>query len=483
MHNGLVTDFYQLTMAQGLWRIGAHTTRCVFDRTYRDNPFGGGYTVVAGLEHLVDFIEHFTYGPEELEFLRAQGIFDEEFLAWLADFRFSGDIYAMPEGTIAFPGEVLLRVEAPKAEALLLETGLTMIMNHESLIATKARRLRSVAGDDFLMEFGLRRAQGESAGHYGARATIVGGFDATSNVEAARRFGLRAVGTMAHSWVMCFADELAAFREYVRQYDNATLLVDTYNTLESGVPHAITVFEELREAGRLPQQYGIRLDSGDLAYLSRRAREMLDAAGFTGAKITASNDIDEHIVQSLKAQGAAIDAWGIGTKIITANGTPALGGIYKLAAQEEAGQLVPKMKFSDNPEKMTNPGRKDVRRFYQRETGKMITDVQCLVDEVITADAGYELISHPYAWRRKKLAANEFYVRNMLRPIYRHGKLVYDLPKLSEIAAYGKEQFDRLWPEYTRLDSPEVMEINLSPELAALKEELVLAQMRPDDAE
>ena len=439
MNTGLVTDFYQLTMAQGLWRIGAHDVPCVFDRTYRNNPFGGGYTVVAGLEHLVDFIQNFRYGESEIAYLRSLHAFDEGFLQWLADFRFTGDIYAMTEGTIAFPGEVLLRIEAPKAQALLIETGLTMIMNHESLIATKARRVRSVAGDDFLMEFGLRRAQGESAGHYGARASIVGGFNATSNVEAARRFGLSAVGTMAHSWIMSFPDELTAFREYARQYDNATLLADTYNTLESGVPNAITVFKELQEANRLPEKYGIRLDSGDIAYLSRKAREMLDAAGFTTAGITASNDIDEHTVLSLKQQGAAINSWGIGTKIITADGTSALGGIYKLAGQEENGALIPKMKFSDQPEN--------------------------------------ELITYEYPWRRKKLAANSFDVRRMLEPIMQGGELVYELPSLAAIKTYADAQFKQLWPEYTRLDSPEILEINRSPKLQQLKEKLIHEQV------
>ena len=477
MNTGLVTDFYQLTMAQGLWRIGAHDVPCVFDRTYRNNPFGGGYTVVAGLEHLVDFIQNFRYGESEIAYLSSLHAFDEGFLQWLADFRFTGDIYAMTEGTIAFPGEVLLRIEAPKAQALLLETGLTMIMNHESLIATKARRVRSVAGDDFLMEFGLRRAQGESAGHYGARASIVGGFNATSNVEAARRFGLSAVGTMAHSWIMSFPDELTAFREYARQYDNATLLADTYNTLESGVPNAITVFRELQEANRLPEKYGIRLDSGDIAYLSRKVREMLDAAGFTTAGITASNDIDEHTVLSLKQQGAAINSWGIGTKIITADGTSALGGIYKLAGQEENGALIPKMKFSDQPEKMTDPGRKEVFRISHRDNGKLITDVLTLADEDISPAEDYELITYEYPWRRKKLAANSFDVHRMLEPIMQGGELVYELPSLDAIKTYADAQFKQLWPEYTRLDSPEILEINRSPKLQQLKEKLIHEQV------
>ena len=282
---------------------------------------------------------------------------------------------------------------------------------------------------------------------------------------------------MAHSWIMSFPDELTAFREYARQYDNATLLADTYNTLESGVPNAITVFRELQEANRLPEKYGIRLDSGDIAYLSRKAREMFDAAGFTTAGITASNDIDEHTVLSLKQQGAAINSWGIGTKIITADGTSALGGIYKLAGQEENGVLIPKMKFSDQPEKMTDPGRKEVFRISHRDNGKLITDVLTLADEDISPAEDYELITYEYPWRRKKLAANSFDVRRMLEPIMQGGELVYELPSLDAIKTYADAQFKQLWPEYTRLDSPEILEINRSPKLQQLKEKLIHEQV------
>lgn len=476
-NTGLVTDFYQLTMAQGLWRIGAHEVPCVFDRTYRTNPFGGGYTVVAGVEHLLDFIENFRYGPEELEYLRKAG-FAEDFLAWLADFRFAGDIYAMPEGTVAFPGEVLVRVEAPKVHALLVETGLTMILNHESLIATKARRVREVAGEDFLMEFGLRRAQGESAGHFGARAAMVGGFNGTSNVEAARRFGMPAIGTMAHSWVMSFDEELEAFREYTRQYEQAVLLVDTYHTLESGVPHAIQVFEELRQEGRLPENHGIRLDSGDLACLSREARKMLDAAGFPNASITASNDLDEYLVRSLKEQGAAIDAWGIGTKLITADGAGALGGVYKLAAQVQDGVCVPKMKFSDNPEKMTNPGVKEVYRIYDAGTKKIITDVVCLQGEEVREDLPYEVVDPKYRWRKKSLQPGSFYVKSLLQPVLKKGKRLGESPTLAEVAAYAQKEIDSLRREYKRFENPEIMEVNLSAKLKALKAKLVEENMR-----
>lgn len=477
MNYGLVTDFYQLTMAQGLWRIGAHNVPCVFDRSYRTNPFHGGYTVVAGLAHLVDFIEHFRYGEDEIEYLRSYG-FEEAFLQWLRTFRFEGHIYAMPEGSVAFPGEVLLRVEAPKVQALLIETGLTMIMNHESLIATKARRVRTAAGQDPVMEFGLRRAPGESAGHYGARAAIIGGCDSTSNVEAARRFGLQAVGTMAHSWVMSFAEEIEAFREYARQYDHLILLADTYDTLHSGVPNAIRVFRELEREGKLPQRYGIRLDSGDLAYLSREARRMFDEAGFPNATITASNDLDEYLIRSLKGQGAAIDAWGVGTKLIAADGASALGGVYKLAAQKEDDKWIPKMKFSDNPEKITNPGRKEVYRFYRKEDDKMIADLVCLAGEEIHPEEAYELRSHLYRWQRRKLEPGRYRVQRMLEPIYQNGKLVYDVPVLPEIVAYANRQIAHLSDEYMRFDNPEIMEVHLSGALQQLKEDVIAMQMK-----
>ena len=298
--NGLITDLYQLTMANALFKKGMHERKVVFDRFYRKNPFDGGYTVVAGIQHLVDFVKNFRHDAEDIEYLRSLGIFYPEFLDYLKDFRFHGDIYAMPEGTVAFPGEILLRFHGTTTEAMLIETGLSMIMNHESLIATKARRVRTVAPKDALMEFGLRRAQGHSAGLWGARAAMIGGFNGTSNVEAGRLFGIPVLGTMAHSWIMSFDTELEAFEEYVRQYhDNLILLADTYNVLEMGVPHAIQVFKELKAKGQLPKKYGIRIDSGDLGYLSREATRMFTEAGFPDAIISGSNDLDEYLIQSL----------------------------------------------------------------------------------------------------------------------------------------------------------------------------------------
>ena len=344
--NGLITDLYQLTMANALFKKGMHERRVVFDRFYRKNPFNGGYTVVAGLAHLQEFAENFRFDADDIAYLKSLGIFYPEFLDYLADFRFTGDIYAMPEGTVAFPGELLLRFHGTTTEAMLMETGLSMIMNHESLIATKTRRVRTVAGKDALMEFGLRRAQGHSAGLWGARAAMIGGFNGTSNVEAGKLFGIPVLGTMAHSWIMSFDTEIEAFEEYVKQYhNNLILLADTYNVLEMGVPDAIRIFKELKAKGELPKVYGIRIDSGDLGYLSKEAKRMFTEAGFPDAIISGSNDLDEYLIQSLKEQGCTVTSWGVGTKIITADGSPSLGGVFKMSAREKDGIFRPVMKL------------------------------------------------------------------------------------------------------------------------------------------
>ncbi len=472
-YNGLVTDLYQMTMTQGLFRIGRHQRKVVFDRFYRENPFGGGYTVVAGISHLVDFIRNFRYSDEDIDYLKSTDLFDADYLSYLRGFHFTGDIYAMPEGTVAFPGEVLLRFHGTTAEAMLLETGLSMIMNHESLIATKARRIRTVAPHDVIMEFGLRRAQGQSAGLWGARAAMIGGFNGTSNVEAGRKFGIPVLGTMAHSWVMSFDSELEAFREYARQYDNPILLADTYHALESGIPHAIETFRELRKEGRLPKVYGIRLDSGDLTYLSKEARRMFEEAGFPDAIIAGSNDLDEYTIQALKQQGCTVSSWGVGTKCITADGSPALGGVFKMCAQEkDTGGFEAKMKISDNVSKITNPGIKDVRRFYSKKTGKMITDLVSLREEQ-DPSGDYTFVTESARWRTKTLKSGSYEVKNMLQPVIRAGVPVSDKLPLREIAAYADRQIDGLWPEYIRLMNPDIMEVNLSANLQHLKNEII----------
>lgn len=471
--NGLITDLYQLTMANALFKKGMHERKVVFDRFYRKNPFDGGYTVVAGIQHLVDFVKNFRYDAEDIEYLRSLGIFYPEFLDYLKDFRFHGDIYAMPEGTVAFPGEILLRFHGTTTEAMLIETGLSMIMNHESLIATKARRVRTVAPKDALMEFGLRRAQGHSAGLWGARAAMIGGFNGTSNVEAGRLFGIPVLGTMAHSWIMSFDTELEAFEEYVRQYhDNLILLVDTYNVLEMGVPHAIQVFKELKAKGQLPKKYGIRIDSGDLGYLSREATRMFTEAGFPDAIISGSNDLDEYLIQSLKEQGCTVTSWGVGTKIITADGTSALGGVFKMSAREQGDGFEPVMKISNDVSKMTNPGIKTVRRFYRKDNGKMITDLICLENEAKPDGGDFTLVTESAKWRKKYLKAGKYTCEEMLKPVMRNGE-AEPLPTLKETIAYANEQMETLWPEYKRLMNPNIMEVNLSDKLQALKTQII----------
>ena len=457
-------------MMQGLYFEGKHDQSCVFDRYYRHNPFDGGYTVVAGLEHLIDYVKNIHFSDDDIYYLKSTGFFKDEFLDYLKGISFTGDIYAMPEGTVAFPQEVLLRIHTKKDEALLLETAMSMIMNHESLIATKARRVRVVAGSDSLMEFGLRRAQGMSAGVYGARATIIGGFNGTSNVYAGAKFNIPVVGTMAHSWVMSFPSELEAFRAYVRQYpNNLILLVDTYNTLKQGVPDAITVFNEMKEAGILPKKFGIRLDSGDLAYLSKEAKKMLDAAGYSDAIISASNDLDEYLIAQLKLQGCAINSWGVGTHLITAEDSPSMGGVFKLVGQYEGDVFVPKIKMSDNAEKISNPGIKNVARVYDKITQKMKGDIIALENERISPKRNLQLVSDKTPWRYRVINGGSYDVKMMLKPIFKNGKVVYDQPTLPEICAYAQEQIDTLWPEYLRLVNPEEMWVQRSGKLSKLR--------------
>lgn len=476
MKDTLLTDLYQLTMMQGLFEKNLHRKRCVFDRFYRSNPFGGSYTIVAGLDHVIDYLENLHFSEEDIAYLRSTGIFSEPFLEYLKDFTFTGDVYAIPEGTVVFPKEVLLRVEGANDETMLIETALSMYLNHESLIATKARRIRTVSENDGLAEFGLRRAQGKSAANYGARAAMIGGFNGTSNVQAAQMFNIKPLGTMAHSWVMAFATELEAFRCYAEKYeDMLVLLVDTYDTLHQGVPNAIRVFQEVKErrGGTMPKGYGIRLDSGDLAYLSKAARKMLDEAGFTDAVIMASNDLDEFLIAELKRQGAKINGWGVGTKLITAEGNPSLGGVYKLAGQwDEEGHFHEKMKFSDNVEKVTNPGIKTVYRLLTKK-GRLIGDVIALKEETIDESKDYLFKDYMYPWRHMNLVVGEYQVKELLVPIFKEGKLVYNRPSLAEIVDYSEQQIKQLWPEYLRLVNPEEGKVNVSEGLFALRAKLI----------
>ena len=470
----LLTDLYQLTMMQGYFERGESET-VVFDMFFRSNPNKAGYSIAAGLEQVIDYIKglHFTY--DDVAYLRSLRIFSDEFLHYLSGFHFSGDIYAIPEGTVVFPKEPMVKVIAPIMEAQLIETAILNIVNHQSLIATKAARVVYAAAGDTVLEFGLRRAQGPDAGLYGARAAMIGGCAATSNVLAGEVFDVPISGTHAHSWVMSFPDEYTAFKTYANLYPNAcTLLVDTYDTLKSGVPNAIRVFTEMREAGIPLTKYGIRLDSGDLAYLSKKARKMLDDAGFEDAVISASNDLDELLIHDLKIQGAKITAWGVGTNLITSKDNPAFGGVYKLAAiQQEDGTFVSKIKVSENTEKITNPGNKTIYRIYDKETGKMRADVICFADEFINENEDLLLFDPVATWKKTKLAAGTFTVRELLLPIFLSGECVYDSPTVKEIAAYCKQEKETLWDETMRLFNPHKVYIDLSQKLYDEKQALL----------
>lgn len=477
----LLTDLYELTMMQGYYEKGQNEN-VIFDVFFRQNPCKNGYSVCAGLDQVIDYIKnlHFTY--DDVDYLRGLGIFKEDFLHYLSGFHFSGDIYAIPEGTVVFPKEPLLKVVAPIMEAQLVETAILNIINHQSLIATKTSRIVFAANGDGIMEFGLRRAQGPDAGLYGARAAMIGGCVGTSNVLAGQMFDVPVMGTHAHSWIMSFPDEYTAFKTYAEMYpDNCTLLVDTYDTLKSGVPNAIRVFQEFKDAGKPLIKYGIRLDSGDLAYLSKEARKMLDEAGFPEATICASNDLDEFLLHDLKMQGAAIDSWGVGTNLITSKDCPSFGGVYKLAAiQNEKGEFVPKIKISENTEKITNPGNKTIYRIYEKASGKIKADLICFADEVIDPKQDLLLFDPMDTWKKTKLAGGTYTVREILLPIFKNGECLYKSPTLKEIAAYCREEKDTLWDETKRLFYPHRVYVDLSQKLYAVKQSL-LDQMTMTD--
>ena len=471
----LLTDLYEMTMMQGYFKNNNNHT-VVFDAFYRTNPSGGGYAICAGVEQVIEYIENLHFDADDINYLRGLHIFDEDFLAYLADFHFSGDIYAVPEGSVIFPRESLIKVIAPIMEAQLVETAILNIMNHQCLIATKAARVCYAAEGDGVMEFGLRRAQGPDSGTYGARAAIIGGCKGTSNVLAGQMFDVPVLGTHAHSWIMSFPDEYTAFKEYARLYPNAcTLLVDTYDTLGSGIPNAIRVFTEMREAGINLTNYGIRMDSGDLAYLSKKVRKMLDDAGFTDAIISASNDLDEYLIDSLKVQGATINSWGVGTNLITAKDCPSFGGVYKLAAVKDktTGEFIPKIKLSENAEKITNPGNKTIYRIYDKENGKIIADLICLVGEKFDTNNSLLLFDPQETWKKTLLAPGSYTMRELLVPVFLNGECVYESPKVMDIQKYCKEELDTLWDESKRLVNPHTVHVDLSNELWQTKQKLL----------
>lgn len=470
----LLTDLYELTMMQGYFEKQSANETVIFDVFFRENPVKNGYSIMAGLEQVIEYIKNLNFSYEDVDYLRGLGIFSEDFLHYLSGFHFSGDIYAIPEGSVIFPKEPILKVIAPIMEAQLVETAILNIINHQSLIATKTARVVHAAQGDGVMEFGLRRAQGPDAGLYGARAAMIGGCVGTSNVLAGKMFDVPVMGTHAHSWIMSFPDEYTAFKAYADLYPDAcTLLVDTYDTLKSGVPNAIRVFREMKEAGIHPKSYGIRLDSGDLAYLSKKARAMLDEAGFEDAVIAASNDLDEMLINDLKIQGAAITSWGVGTHLITSKDCPSFGGVYKLAAIEKDGEFLPKIKISENTEKITNPGNKTIYRVYDKETGKLRADLICFADEVYDTEEELLLFDPNATWKKTRLSGGSYTMREMLKPIFIHGECVYTSPSVMEIAAYCRQEKDTLWDETKRLLYPHKVYVDLSQKLYDTKAKLL----------
>ncbi len=468
----MLCDFYELTMGNGYFEKGYKDRICYFDVFFRQCPDGGGFAIAAGLEQVVDYIQNLHFDADDIAYLRGRKLFSEDFLAYLQDFHFTGDIWAVPEGTPIFPKEPIMTIRAPAIEAQLIETFILLSINHQSLIATKANRVVRAAGGRTVLEFGSRRAQGADAAILGARAAYIGGCNGTACTISDQMFGVFAGGTMAHAWVQMFDSEYEAFKAYCELYpNNATLLVDTYNTLKSGIPNAIRVFNEVLKPKGITK-CGIRLDSGDIAYLSRQARKMLDEAGWTECQISASNSLDEYIIQGLLRQGAQIDMFGVGERLITAKSEPVFGGVYKLAAVEnDDGTIIPKIKISENTGKITNPHFKKLYRFYGNDTGKAIADYLCLHDETVDDSGEMEIFDPDATWKTKTVY--NFTAKELMVPIFKNGKLVYQCPDLQQIRAYCMEQIDTLWEEVKRFDNPHTYYVDLSRKLWNIKFELL----------
>ena len=468
----MLCDFYELTMGNGYFKAGYKDRITHFDLFFRNVPDKGGYAIAAGLEQVIEYIQDLHFDPEDIEYLRSRNMFDEGFLDYLANFKFTGDIFAVPEGTPVFPKEPMVVVRAPAIEAQLLETFALLTVNHQSLIATKANRVVRAAKGRVVLEFGSRRAQGVDAAVDGARAAYIGGCKGTACTLTDQLYGVPAGGTMAHSWVQMFPSEYEAFKAYCETYpDNPTLLVDTYNTLRSGIPNAIRVFNEVLKPRGLTK-CGIRLDSGDMTYLTRKARKMLDEAGWTECTITVSNSLDEYLIQDLWMQDAKIDAFGVGERLITAKSEPVFGCVYKLVAVEDKdGNIVPKIKISENVGKITTPHFKKLYRFYGRDTGKAIADYLTVYDETVDDSQNLEIFDPDATWKRKEVY--HFEARELLVPIYQKGKLVYKRPGIEEIKKYCAEQVDTLWDEVKRFDNPHNYYVDLSQKLYDIKAELL----------
>ena len=471
-NNTLLCDFYELTMANGYFELGKRDEIAYFDVFFRKIPDGGGFAIAAGLEQLIDYIKDLKFTAEDIDFLRSKGVFSADFLAYLADFRFTGDIWAVPEGTPIFPNEPILTVRAPAIEAQFIETFVLLCLNHQSLIATKANRVVRAAEGRPVAEFGSRRAQGADGAILGARAAYIGGCAATACTISDRDYAIPATGTMAHSWVQMFDSEYDAFVSYCKMYpNNATLLVDTYDVLKSGIPNAIRAFKEVL----LPlgiKKCGIRIDSGDITYLTKRARKMLDEAGLTECKIVISNSLDENIIRDIIRQGACIDSFGVGERLITAKSSPVFGGVYKLVAKEKDGEVIPKIKISENPEKITNPHFKKIYRIYDNETGTAIADLLTVYDEKIDESEPLELFDPVETWK-KKIVTN-YTARELLVPVFKSGECVYKAPHIADIQKYCKAEVDTLWEEVKRFENPHRYYVDLSRKLWEIKHELLV---------
>ena len=468
----MLCDFYELTMGNGYFQCGYKDRITYFDVFFRTVPDNGGFAIAAGLEQAVRYIQQLHFDEDDIAYLRGRGIFSEDFLSYLRDFRFTGDILAVPEGTPIFPREPIMTVRAPAIEAQLVETFLLLTLNHQSLIATKANRVVRAAKGRTVLEFGSRRAQGSDGAILGARAAYIGGCAGTACTVSDQLYGVYAGGTMAHSWVQMFDSQYEAFKAYCEIYpDNPTLLVDTYNTLKSGVPDAIRVFNEVLKPRGLTK-CGIRLDSGDMTYLTKKARKMLDDAGWQSCKISVSNSLDEYLIQDLINQGACIDMFGVGERLITAKSEPVFGGVYKLTAvEDEQGNIIPKIKISENVGKITNPHFKKLYRFFGNDTGKAIADYLCVHDEVVDDTKDLEIFDPSATWKRKTVY--DFTAKELLVPIFKNGELVYDLPSLDEIQKYCAQQIDTLWDEVKRFDNPHTYYVDLSQKLWDIKYDLL----------
>lgn len=467
----MLTDFYEITMANGYLYNGLKDKIAYFDMFFRKVPDDGGFAIMAGIEQFIDYVRNISFEERDLEYLRSKGQFSEDFIEYLKSFQFTCDVWAIPEGTPIFPNEPIVTVRGPVIEAQFIETMLLLTINHQSLIATKANRIVRAAEGRAVMEFGSRRAQGSSGAVDGARAAFIGGCAGTSCTMADRDYGIPALGTMAHSWIQMFPTELESFKAYARTYpSNCTLLVDTYNVLKSGVPNAITAFnEELVPRGFRPK--GIRIDSGDITYLSTRARKMLDEAGFEDCAIVASNSLDEYIIQNILVQGAKVDLFGVGERLITSRSEPVFGGVYKLSAIEENGQIIPKIKLSENVGKITNPGFKQVWRLFNKRDGKAIADVITLNDEIINENEPYELFDPEFTWKRKTVS--NFYAKKLMTQLFSNGKCVYKSPKITDIRDFCLKQVESLWDEVKRFENPHEYYVDLSQPLWDLKDKLL----------